>query len=561
MPLKQSHRQFRALRSKRSAQAGLTGLVLLAGAVFTPAHAGSWVLDHYDLNGQNVWSPATMTQSPQIWESPVAAADAPNGIVKSATASKQGSGTGASFTVSAKSGGNLTAVFKWIPTQGQTLTTDPPPAYLDLLISSNATSQSYLQTNGNITYTWEAHLDNGKRQWITPEIAINQTVSLQDKQLLRVAAGSETVEVTRQVNADNKIVTTSHATTNYSGQSNYYGTANAGVSSQLTFKALPDDRNVKLHRQGSPTPKLQGTPGVTIDPLKDEWIDTKGDAYGHTTWSYKDYSAPIPATLSDYTMRINYEVIYPEFSGNWLWMPDPNQLAWSWNPPGLPTDWDVNAVDIPHGGKRKNSAGKWENVEPSPANKTKFIRYNAWDLDGAQASPLYNLMCHEEWENLRTDSGNPFDLQTKQFPPGPSVGNFWQQAEVGAGPRDATFTGTIYTEESDTIGASGGFTIEDFFTFGIDASHTWSKSYGTEFGVGAQVSEGKQRYFYIELDWYRKNYLVDHYVESGWDKNPARTDGAYTPSYDDLSPGSVTEFGNWSPEYEIDDFNGDGTPD
>ncbi len=104
--MKQSHKQFRALRFGRSSQVALSGLVLLSGAMFAPpAQAGEYVLDHVETeDGQVYESESTPTTRP--WTG-----NAPN----SGSTSKSSIPSQSNYSVSVRSKGKVRSVFVWSP--------------------------------------------------------------------------------------------------------------------------------------------------------------------------------------------------------------------------------------------------------------------------------------------------------------------------------------------------------------------------------------------------------------------------------------------------------------
>ena len=97
----------------RMKRVGYAGALVVAGALMAPpAQAGNWVLHHYDCNGHNSITPAGTAPNPQVWPSPVFAADAPGGITQGIDIAKQASGSAASFSISASSSGSIVPVFE-----------------------------------------------------------------------------------------------------------------------------------------------------------------------------------------------------------------------------------------------------------------------------------------------------------------------------------------------------------------------------------------------------------------------------------------------------------------
>jgi hypothetical protein len=143
--------------------AALVAAGVYSGAMISPpVQAGEWVLQHYIAEGSRSTSdPDPASPNPNPWPSPVLAANAPDGYSVSSNRSKSGQGPNANFTVFANNSGSVSAVFRWVPAQGQTLQSDPPPAYINLLISSTASSSNSSSVSGSASVNVQAQLNNG----------------------------------------------------------------------------------------------------------------------------------------------------------------------------------------------------------------------------------------------------------------------------------------------------------------------------------------------------------------------------------------------------------------
>lgn len=106
--MKQSLRQFRALRHGRNIKVAFSGVVLLTGAMImapTPVQAGEYVLDHIEsADGEVYESQSTPTTRPWTGSQP-----------NSASTTKSDIPSETSYSVSAHSKGKMRAVFVWQP--------------------------------------------------------------------------------------------------------------------------------------------------------------------------------------------------------------------------------------------------------------------------------------------------------------------------------------------------------------------------------------------------------------------------------------------------------------
>jgi hypothetical protein len=366
-------------------KAALIAAGLFSGAVVLPVQAGEWVLDRYECSGANSWIPAPPGASPQPWPTIATGADAPNGFYKQVGAAENGSGQAASFTVQATSSGTITPVFKWIPTAGQTLETNPPPPFLNVLITSNATTNNYHGASGSQSYQWTASLRNGTLQKDTADIPAKEFSELKHVRLLRVAAGSEYVSIpARTLHADGKIVSTAHPIS-YSGYTSYNATVMTGVSSSVSFQAKEDNRNrgVRLYRPGA----------------IDEWVDAEGNTHGDTVYSVIQTNGGLH--------RTNYQHIHAVCEGFTPSAP----ATWQWNPPGghiglttVEDTWDCTLQKMPTGSLYFNQNHPQQYVGEASGNTTLTINYKATDaFDGAEATAKYFLTLHDEAERSGPD--------------------------------------------------------------------------------------------------------------------------------------------------------------
>ena len=94
------------------------------------------------------------------------------------------------------------------------------------------------------------HLFCGESKFTWGIANANVTVSLNDKQLLRLAAGTEEVTISRSLLANSKIISTSYNVAGYSGTTYNNANVNVGVNSIIKFKAQEDNRSVWIE---SPT--------------------------------------------------------------------------------------------------------------------------------------------------------------------------------------------------------------------------------------------------------------------------------------------------------------------
>ena len=325
---------FRAPRLKRGHQTVFFGLALLSTTLAAPSvQAGQWVLQHYIADGsRSISEPDAATPNPNPWPSPVLAANAPDGYSVSANRSKSGLGPNANFTVFANNSGSVAAVFRWVTGQGQTLQSDPPPAYLNLLVTSTASSTNSGTVSGSASVNVQAKLNNGVRSLDQINLARNNTVSLNDKKLLRLPAGGEEVTIAYSLLADSKIISTSYNVAGYSGTTYNNANVNVGVNSIVKFKAQEDNRSVKLTRPGARDEAFSILPDGTK-------VTTS-----HTRWSYTertDNSIGQMVNFQDNPVIVT-QAINAEPSGPWspytnltgVWSPSRFD---DWRPPNQET--------------------------------------------------------------------------------------------------------------------------------------------------------------------------------------------------------------------------------
>jgi len=352
----------------------------------------------------------------------------------------------------------------------------------------------------------------------------------------------------------------------------FYSSDGTWASLHLDMAGYLDSRTVWLTRRGgSDTTRYVDSSGL--------WI-TEGDS----TYSYRAYDlyptgandmSGNPQKTLEWRDQNNLQYIVPNPTGNWtqaIINPGVTARSWKWTPDIDPTL--QNAAGDPKGatyaiqvmplGAYEKFYGDWRSSTAgagSPPPTFTFDYELTDNIDGAKAKARYILHLHHEWENWRPNADNPSNIQQAQFPSGPAIGNTWIQCgPTETTPTQATFNGTIGTDIGTSVGVSGGFSIADFLNFGVDVGKSWSKSYGKEFAATKMVSPGKHRYAFVQLNWFRYHDLVDRYTPSGRDANPARPDGAYIQSHDDLKEGNVGVTFDWSREWDYRDFTGSGSP-
>ncbi|HEY0073648.1 MAG TPA: hypothetical protein VGB77_06060 [Abditibacteriaceae bacterium] len=151
-------------------------------------------------------------------------------------------------------------------------------------------------------------MNNGVRSLDQINLARNNTVSLNDKKLLRLPAGAEEVTISRSLLADSKIISTSYSVAGYSGTTYNNANVNVGVNSIIKFKAQEDPRSVRITSSIEESWKKVTTieelynsaskPDNEVDPNGDEsiydetLIDPSTPATGPGPWRVKCRRAP-----------------------------------------------------------------------------------------------------------------------------------------------------------------------------------------------------------------------------------------------------------------------------
>jgi len=126
-----------------------------------------------------------------------------------------------------------------------------------------------------------------------------------------------------------------------------------------------------------------------------------------------------------------------------------------------------------------------------------------------------------EWRNLREDPSRKQTLQKVIFPSGPEENPVWFANSYSPESVSITTDRTITIDHEFEFHFDHGFSMKDFANLGGSFTPQISKPVRVRMTM-PKVPKAKQFYPYAQIQWYRKYYLVDHYIDGAQDKNPAR---------------------------------------
>ena len=147
------------------------------------------------------------------------------------------------------------------------------------------------------------------------------------------------------------------------------------------------------------------------------------------------------------------------------------------------------------------------------------------------------LLQRDEWKNLREDPTKKPILQKVKFPTKTDKNTFWLENHNTSKGVRITVKHSVDVDYQFGFHFAHGFTVRDFVNLGGDFTKGFHKPMKVSM-TSYLVPMGKRFYPYVQLQWERRYYLVDHYVGGVQDKNPARlnangeTDAAHDGSWE-----------------------------
>ena len=127
----------------------------------------------------------------------------------------------------------------------------------------------------------------------------------------------------------------------------------------------------------------------------------------------------------------------------------------------------------------------------------------------------------DEWRNLREDPIKNSTFQKVVFPPGAKQNTFWLENRNTPDGVKITSKHRIDVDYQFEFHFAHGFAVQDFVNLGGDFTKSFHKPVEVSM-TSYLVPMGKRFYPYVQLQWERRYYLVDHYVGNMQDKNPVR---------------------------------------
>ncbi len=323
-------------------------------------------------------------------------------------------------------------------------------------------------------------------------------------------------------------------------EAQYNTEATIGIYQSMTYSSQPDDRRLYLTRTGAIGEVVRGN-----------------TTYGHSRFSYKDVLIGTPVDIP-----VDQEYVR-HISGSWGSNPD-----WEWTPEGNDDAAMYSIQTNEYGNRNKNVDGHWVGTPTTPRVQTTTYRLQDPN-DGTVAEAVYELILHDEWENLRKDPAKTPIAQHAYFPSGPSINLDWAENRTGVDGATGSWTQNIEVSHAFELGFDLSVSPVDLADLGFSFTESFQNTYGTSFGITSPpIPNMKHCYPYVHLHWNREHYLLDHYIPAGPHRNSLRlnTNGEIDATHDgswegwaDDYPGGASP--GWSEMYNIDDFDGDGLPD
>lgn len=313
----------------------------------------------------------------------------------------------------------------------------------------------------------------------------------------------------------------------------------------------PNNRTLSVTRDrpsGSSPVKIQGID--TIDEDHDEWVDEDGNGHGQGRWSYYDRQI-VASQIRDDPHDV-LETFKAVRGGQWS-----SGATYTWEPSAASDTQNSHTQATPQGGGIYNENGaRPSNTSVFPENDPEFIgwtneptteselkiKHTATDADGVKADSEYTLKLHNEWEHPEEDSSKSYNDGITNHP-GQTVSP-WESIALSFNPglvtNDPEAEWSIEEAGSVSVkfstGFDGNFNFKDWLKIQVGASteaqlelkasYKASAAKPKDLFPGAPVGT-----VYRPVLQYRKvtNWkLVDHYLPSGWDKNPATSSGKWS---------------------------------
>lgn len=149
----------------------------------------------------------------------------------------------------------------------------------------------------------------------------------------------------------------------------------------------------------------------------------------------------------------------------------------------------------------------------------------------------------DEWRNLREDSSKKPVFQKVKFPASPEQSTFWLENRNTPEGVSINTKHSVDVEYQFEFHSDHGFTSKDFVNLGGNFIERFHKPVVVGITSG-RIPMGKCYYPYVQLQWHRKYYLVDHYIGGVQDKNPARLNA--------MGETDATHDGSWEVWADVD---------
>lgn len=184
---------------------------------------------------------------------------------------------------------------------------------------------------------------------------------------------------------------------NYQGAQRYPTETGSSIEGGFNLNAQVDNRTAFISRVGAPTPKRKGAPGVTINEAKDEWVNTDGTRYGHTTYSYNYWTVPGAAVDIELPIkRSHYNVQEFRHSSSGF-----TSYSYTWSPSDTNDTVTEHKQQMDFGTPELGLSGDW--TGSATGQRKQIITYDLTDnstTPPTTAKSRYELTVHDRWEKL-----------------------------------------------------------------------------------------------------------------------------------------------------------------
>ncbi len=360
-------------------------------------------------------------------------------------AGSSGGGIGDSDTVDATASGSVTATLTWVPAQGQTSASDPPPT-VPVSIAETGTAKEYpdgwygsgpapLPGGSADNGLGDSPLVNGRGYLSTGTHLIQKDGSSGTITL-------DPVTLSASVPTSSWVVTGPPDEYGVDGQPDWFDGGSAGVNLVVQV----DPYKVILDRDGAR--------GETQDP--------DGTVHGDTIYSYGDYINTEDTGLEKRTDYLNWQTFHPNLIGNWTFPQGPSPY-WAWTP-SESDDTNVTGKVSMHYRNYYTLEGEPRGTDDAPETRT--VSYSVTDPLGATATANYILTVHD-----------PNEVGPDTFTRGIENLRMAPNAAYGRSTVDGSPV-TVYAEQSDSwsLGISSDVPWV-LLKLGLNASASYTYSY------------------------------------------------------------------------------------